>query len=145
MWAIVSHRKSWRSVSTPVSLRRQGRKQICPGFGVHRKRKWEARREPQGPARSCRPSGQPEVHPGLPVIFPPMPLPRLAFPRARQPLKPGPHLGVILCLTSSRHLGLSLWANLWLLCTNSCSHPANPCLALAARRGWGWVGERVAH
>lgn len=86
-------------------------------------------RAPPGPAA-------PEARQELILASCPVPTYILApacLPQSPPAAKPGPHLGVILFLTSSRHLGL--WANLWPPCTNSCSHSANPCLALAVPGG----------
>lgn len=52
-------------------------------------------------SRSC--SGLPGMHPWLSV---PTHVPASAsLPQSPPAAKPGPHLGVISCLTSSRHLG----------------------------------------
>lgn len=90
----------------PRSLRKQGRKQFYPGLGVCRRREWEARSEPQGPTGFCSPSGQPGAPPLAPCPLLTHTLAPACLTQSPPAAKPGPHLGVILCLTSSRHLGL---------------------------------------
>ena len=68
----------------------------------------ESGKQPMNPRRPQGPAGLGPVRnsPLAPCSFHPhVPTPA-CLPQSPPAAKPGPHLGVILCLTSSRHLGL---------------------------------------
>lgn len=82
----------WKSLRRAVharKLEKAGRKQRYSGSEVCRKRKWEARNEPQGSIGCCNPSGQLGARPWPPGLFLPTPWPQPALPRARQLLGQG--------------------------------------------------------
>lgn len=68
-------------------------------------RKWEATNEPPAPTGPCTPWASQKFTLAPCSFHPHVPAPA-CLPQSPPAAKPGPHLGVILCLTSSRHLGL---------------------------------------